>query len=757
MKAIIRSRAKHNKSFLPLFFSVIVPVIIFTVSFVSILLYNYNATLSIVKQNAANALFQLSDSCESKLTTLTDTYDIFNNIPSVSDAMSKADFAYTPDVSQALASICNSYSYMESIYIYNQSANTVYCTDGAYSYNDFFTSAHFYSNYNLDYWKNFNFYHSEPYRILSPVVLSGNIDNVMVIPIVFQIIADNQKKNYLVFDINMNQLVNMQHSKNGITENSKLYILNKYTNEVFTAGGEASVKTEAFTNNFITKLLSSSKSSFQYKFDDGKAIVSFYSGNNSLIGYTYFAVIPSYDIIKQILPNIVISFIVILIFFIISILFAFKNTLNIYNPLQNIKNMLVKNNSFESSNNILEDITQLASNVQNKLETVLPGAQEKYLINLLNSNDYFIDSAEEQAISDSLEFPHNLFCVLIIQISPTAKLYDFYNSADYDRFKYGFYTVVKDIFSSHFSCYVLPAEHDMLYIILNFDMESRDKTIDELLRQLFEYLKNDTDLINISVGKSGIHSDIKGLKTAHTEALTDFKELETVDARIRLNTPAQIIDDISFDKKTQNELSAALLSANSDKVYKIIDAVVEKHKTTPPRLKKELYSNILIIVLKIMRMKKIPYKDDKLEFEIIYDCLNQPPKSAYNDMMIIVDYLLKSLSSQKKENTVDYDEIINYINSHFTFQDLSLKFLADYFNVNLSNLSSALKGKLSVGFHEYLTGLRIEKAKKLLITTKKNAQDICTECGFASSNTFFRVFKTNTGTTPNEFRKQNAT
>ena len=206
MKTIIRNKAKNNQSFLPLFLSVIIPTIIFTVSFVSILIYNYNANLSIVKQNAANALFQLSDSCESKLTTLTDTYDIFNNIPSISDAMNKSDFTYTPDISQALSSICNSYSYMESIYIYNQSANTIYCTEGVYSCDDFFTSSHTYSNYKLDYWENFNFYHSEPYRILSPVVLSGNIDDVMVIPIVFQIIADNQKKNYLVFDINMNDL-----------------------------------------------------------------------------------------------------------------------------------------------------------------------------------------------------------------------------------------------------------------------------------------------------------------------------------------------------------------------------------------------------------------------------------------------------------------------------------------------------------------------------------------------------------------------
>lgn len=453
------------------------------------------------------------------------------------------------------------------------------------------------------------------------------------------------------------------------------------------------------------------------------------------------------------MPNILISLFVILIFLFLSFFYTFRNTKNIYNPLENIQNVLSGGSNFESSGDIFNDITSLASNVRSKLETVLPGVQEKYLINLLNSNSYS-DETEEKTILETLNFPFNLFSVLIMQVSPTQRLYDEYNSSDYDRFKYGFYTVVKETFSEYFNCYVLPTEHDMLYVIFNFqDMEATEK-IDNTIKQLSEYLKNDVDYINFSVGKSGIYKDISGLKQAHSEAMDDFKELDINETQIMLKKTSDLSTSISLDKQTQNNLTSALLSVNSEKVYEIIDSTVSKYKTASAKQKKELYNSILSIVLKVIRLKKIPYKDDKLEFEIIYDCLNQPPKNAYNEMMIIVDYLLNTLSSQKRENTVDYDKIIEYINNNFTFQDLSLKFLADYFDVNSSNLSAALKQRLSVGFHTYLTELRIEKAKKLLLTTKKNAQDIGTACGFSSINTFFRVFKENTGITPSEFRKQ---
>ena len=744
MKKFLNKRNSH-KSFLKLFLPAIIPTIIFAVSFISILTYLYNSTLTSAKQNTANILYQISDSCESKITNLTEVYAVLNNIPCISEATKKSNIEYNETLSNVLDQICNSYSYLNCIYIYAPSENKIYHPKGQ-SYADDFFGAHSYSGYNAEYWKNFNFYHLEPYRILSPSVLVSGDSHSTVIPVIFQEITDTKQKNYLIFDVDMNSLFSATVSSNRLTKNSDIYILNKYTNKVYSLD-KNTFDEVSFSKPFINKLLSDNKTTFE---SDG-CTVSLYSQSDSLIGYTYFAMIPSADIVSLIMPNILLSFLTLLAFFILSLLLVFRNTKRIYTPLNNIKNTLSEEASEPEGQNLLDDINNLAQSTKKRLNKILPDAQEKYIANLLTLNSHFANRAEENEVRGSISFPYNLFCVLIIQISPTPNFFDSYTSAEFEYFKYGFYTVIKNLTPANFSLFVLPAEQDSFNIILNFNELERTNSIDEMINQISEYLKNDAEFIKLSIGKSSVCNNLNDLNNFYAEAQKNLDELELSNVRIILTDQGDNTKGITFDANTKNKLSQSLLSGDSDNTYAIINNIIDEYQNSSPKIKKEIYGNILTIVINIMRIKKIPYKDNKPEYEIIHDCLNQPPKNAYRDMMILVDYLLKSSSAHKNE-TADYEKIISYIDKNFKFQDLSLKFLADYFGVNITSLSKALKSKLSTGFHEYLTKLRIEEAKKLLLTTDKSIYDICQECGFSSDKTFLRVFKNEVGITPTEFR-----
>lgn len=99
--------------------------------------------------------------------------------------------------------------------------------------------------------------------------------------------------------------------------------------------------------------------------------------------------------------------------------------------------------------------------------------------------------------------------------------------------------------------------------------------------------------------------------------------------------------------------------------------------------------------------------------------------------------------------------IIQYIENNYTYADLSINYLADYFHMNPSTISLTIKNALGTGFHQYISLLRVNKAKELLLTSDKSINEICTECGFASQQTFYRTFKKITGVTTSEFRKAN--
>lgn len=56
--------------------------------------------------------------------------------------------------------------------------------------------------------------------------------------------------------------------------------------------------------------------------------------------------------------------------------------------------------------------------------------------------------------------------------------------------------------------------------------------------------------------------------------------------------------------------------------------------------------------------------------------------------------------------------------------------------------------------HQYLTELRIEKVKHLLISSRLSITDICHRCGFDYGNHFSAVFKRSVGLSPRDFRKR---
>jgi two-component system response regulator YesN len=56
---------------------------------------------------------------------------------------------------------------------------------------------------------------------------------------------------------------------------------------------------------------------------------------------------------------------------------------------------------------------------------------------------------------------------------------------------------------------------------------------------------------------------------------------------------------------------------------------------------------------------------------------------------------------------------------------------------------------------DYLTSVRIERAKQLLLATDQNCTEICFEVGYNNQSYFTRTFKDLVGMTPRQFRARN--
>jgi two-component system response regulator YesN len=93
-----------------------------------------------------------------------------------------------------------------------------------------------------------------------------------------------------------------------------------------------------------------------------------------------------------------------------------------------------------------------------------------------------------------------------------------------------------------------------------------------------------------------------------------------------------------------------------------------------------------------------------------------------------------------------------YIDRNFASADISLYSTASNVGISPNHLSTVFAQETGENFIEYLTRIRIEKAKQLLRETAMKNADIASETGFNDPHYFSHIFKKNTGLSPREYR-----
>ena len=119
--------------------------------------------------------------------------------------------------------------------------------------------------------------------------------------------------------------------------------------------------------------------------------------------------------------------------------------------------------------------------------------------------------------------------------------------------------------------------------------------------------------------------------------------------------------------------------------------------------------------------------------------------------LILAEYFntVPVTGSSHIDNTLS--KILIYISENYD-KDVTLKSVGAALGYSPKYVSNCLKAISGSGFRSIVNSLRIEKAKKLLMTTDKYSLEIAEECGFVSQASFHRVFKELVGVSPQQYK-----
>lgn len=115
-------------------------------------------------------------------------------------------------------------------------------------------------------------------------------------------------------------------------------------------------------------------------------------------------------------------------------------------------------------------------------------------------------------------------------------------------------------------------------------------------------------------------------------------------------------------------------------------------------------------------------------------------------------HLLESLREQSYSQT---DRRISDAKKHFdlNFREINIQSVADRTGLTRRRFNELFKKQYGVTPGHYLTSVKVQEAKSLLLDNDLSVQSIAALCGFESHYYFCKVFKKQTGVTPTQFRK----
>ena len=133
-------------------------------------------------------------------------------------------------------------------------------------------------------------------------------------------------------------------------------------------------------------------------------------------------------------------------------------------------------------------------------------------------------------------------------------------------------------------------------------------------------------------------------------------------------------------------------------------------------------------------------------------------KSADSYLMILLAEIYRIAPQRFLVGDNKNSEMVRKIQDRFEHgfsSEVTLTSLASEFHVSPSNLSHVFKSITGYSPIDYLISCRLSAAKNLLAESNKSIKEIIDLCGFSDESNFSRTFKSKTGMTPSEFRKQN--
>lgn len=218
------------------------------------------------------------------------------------------------------------------------------------------------------------------------------------------------------------------------------------------------------------------------------------------------------------------------------------------------------------------------------------------------------------------------------------------------------------------------------------------------------------------------------------------------------------LESLNLSQTDRKGLEQFLSTGLKEDIDAFIDSYFEK--TGGKNIQSILFRQYVVMDIYIIALsfsQKMGYQKpelaelygDKQEFMTVFASVEDTKLYLRKILETAIDLREKALPGK-------YDTVLKqaqeYIETHYNEYDISLNTVAASVNLSPNHFSAIFSQELGETFIEYLTRIRMEKAKELLRTTSKKSTEIAYEVGYKDAHYFGSLFKKTQNCTPKEYR-----
>jgi len=345
------------------------------------------------------------------------------------------------------------------------------------------------------------------------------------------------------------------------------------------------------------------------------------------------------------------------------------------------------------------------------------------------------------------------------------------NLSQYDMnlYQFGIINTFMDVFSDSFSVVNIPLKDSSVAFILQGKDNINDcyDRINDKCNYLQELLVNCFGFtVTIAVSSEG--RGILQLPKKYRECI------EALERKFYIGNNSVIfyndlsgffrVDDYSALEKYQRLLLEAIKTGNESIVSKRIQDISEyinSLENINMNYIKSFYCGIINHINNIRLSIAQASNDKKVEsinVVSLHNMINET-KSLSELNGLLMDVSMSIASKINSYNTKSIKLVlrnaIDFIHENYNKQ-ITLNDVAEHVYVSTSYLSRMFKKELGKNFVDYLNGLRIEKAKELLMDPRYKTYEVAEIVGIPDAHYFSRLFKKYEGLSPTEYRDSSA-